>query len=364
MNILGSVAGPIITGYYFFNIFSMNEIFLIIGYSQLFLATFIALKYLSFKFILALPILVLFIFNSKTNQHGIVKNLSDYPANHKLISIIENRHGILTTSKLVDDINSGLITYGGNIFDGSNNTDLFKDENGISRAFLASILVDDPKKILFIGIGSGSWIKVISELTDAESIDVVEINPGYLELLNQDIKMTSILNDDRINMHIDDGRRWIKKNINNKYDLIVFNSSYHWRSNATNLLSEEFILMIKKILNLNGVYLFNATSSIDSFYTAAKNFNYTYRYHSFIYASDKSFYKNNEEIIEGLKKLTENKLGIKINFHNFNNLGIKFVTLEQDLLNSLRKPETISDKNMINEYKYGKLKTLFNQLLP
>ena len=62
MNILGSVTGPIITGYYFFNIFSMNEIFLIIGYGQLFLATFIALKYLNFKFILTLPILVLFIF--------------------------------------------------------------------------------------------------------------------------------------------------------------------------------------------------------------------------------------------------------------------------------------------------------------
>ena len=174
------------------------------------------LKYLNFKFILTLPILVLFIFNNKTNKHGIIESLSGYPTNHKLISIIENRHGILTTSKSAYDTESSLITYGGNIFDGSNNTDLLKNDNGIDRAFLASILVDDPQKILFIGIGSGSWIKVISELTDAESIDVVELNSGYLELLNQDIKMISILNDKRINMHIDDGRRWIKNNINNK----------------------------------------------------------------------------------------------------------------------------------------------------
>ena len=363
MNILGSVTGPIITGYYFFNIFSMNEIFLIIGYGQLFLATFIALKYLNFKFILTLPILVLFIFNNKINKHGIIESLSAYPTNHKLISIIENRHGILTTSKSAYDTESSLITYGGNIFDGSNNTDLLKNDNGIDRAFLASILVDDPKKILFIGIGSGSWIKVISELTDAESIDVVELNSGYLELLNQDIKMIPILNDKRINIYIDDGRRWIKKNKNNKYDLIVSNTTYHWRSNATNLLSNEFMLLIKKILNSNGVYLFNATRSIDSFYTASKNFNYSYRYNSFVYNSDTNLYKKNKEIIKDLKKLTENKSSNKINSQNFNNLDIKFATLEEDLLNFSRKPEVISDKNMISEYKYGKLKTLFKELL-
>ena len=41
------------------------------------------------------------------------------------------------------------------------------------------------KKILIIGLSSGSWVRALSYSKNIEKIDVIEINHGYLDLINQ-----------------------------------------------------------------------------------------------------------------------------------------------------------------------------------
>jgi predicted membrane-bound spermidine synthase len=82
-----------------------------------------------------------------------------------------------------------------------------------------------------------------------ESIDVVEINPAYLDLTRSYPELAPLLDDPRIHIHIDDGRRWLKRNPHTRYDLIVQNITYHWRANAGNLLSREYLSEVRTHLN-------------------------------------------------------------------------------------------------------------------
>ena len=119
-----------------------------------------------------------------------------------------------------------------------------------------------------------------------ESIDVVEINPAYLDLTRSYPELAPLLDDPRIHIHIDDGRRWLKRNPHTRYDLIVQNTTYHWRANAGNLLSREYLSEVRTHLNPGGVITTNTTGSFDVLATVAAVFPYAYRYANFAYASD------------------------------------------------------------------------------
>jgi spermidine synthase len=41
----------------------------------------------------------------------------------------------------------------------------------------------NPKKVLEIGLSVGSWNYLVSGFPGVEQIDIVEINPGYLQLM-------------------------------------------------------------------------------------------------------------------------------------------------------------------------------------
>src|SRR3977135_4003272 len=58
-------------------------------------------------------------------------------------------------------------------------------------------------------------------------------------------------------------RRWLKRNPQTRYDLIVQNPTYHWRANAGNLLSREYLTEVRKHLNPGGVVTTNTTGSFD-----------------------------------------------------------------------------------------------------
>ena len=43
---------------------------------------------------------------------------------------------------------------------------------------------------------------------------------------------------------MDDGRRWLHRHAD-PFDVIVMNTTWHWRSNITNLLSREFMALAR-----------------------------------------------------------------------------------------------------------------------
>ncbi len=52
---------------------------------------------------------------------------------------------------------------------------------------------------------------------------------------------------------IDDGRRWLLGNPDRRFDAIVQNTTWHWRSHATNLLSAEYFELVATRLEPGGI---------------------------------------------------------------------------------------------------------------
>jgi SAM-dependent methyltransferase len=189
-------------------------------------------------------------------SENVIENLQwkSVPHTERLVQVVENRSGMLTAT------DEGTV-FGNGIYDGRFNTDLMHDTNGIVRPYALSLFHPAPRDVLVIGLASGSWSQVIAHNHDVRSITIVEINPGYLSLIASTPEVVSILSDPKITIVTDDGRRWLRANPSRHFDAIVSNTTYYFRANATNLLSTEFLMLIKRHLNPGGVFFYNTTSS-------------------------------------------------------------------------------------------------------
>ena len=158
--------------------------------------------------------------------------------------------------------------YGGGMYDGKINVDLTTDRNGIVRPWSLLGADREYRRVLVVGLSMGSWAQVISHFPGLEKLTVVEINGGYLDLIPAFPKVASLLDDDRVEIVVDDGRRWLNRHPDVRFDAIVQNTTYHWRAHMTNLLSREYLELCRSRLTDDGVMLFNTTWSEDAMLTA------------------------------------------------------------------------------------------------
>jgi spermidine synthase len=147
------------------------------------------------------------------------------------------------------------------MYDGRFNTDLVHDSNGIVRPYALSLFHPRPREVLMIGLSSGSWAQVIANNPDVASLTIVEINPGYRELIAKAPEVASVLANPTVSIVTDDGRRWLGANPDRRFDAIVSNTTWHFRASATNLLSREFLGLVKNHLNPGGIFFYNTTDS-------------------------------------------------------------------------------------------------------
>ncbi|WLI87395.1 methyltransferase domain-containing protein [Massilia sp. R2A-15] len=213
------------------------------------------------------------------------------PHHPAFVHRLENRSGIIT----VDHQPDADIMYGHGIYDGRYNLDPLLNTNLIDRAYLIASLHRKPERVLEIGLSTGSWAKVISTYQPVKSLTIVEINKGYTSVMGHYPQIAGVLADPKVHLNIDDGRRWLRNHPDERFDLIVMNTTYYWRSNATNLLSAEFLEMARRHLKPGGVIYYNATGSQDVVYTAATVFKHVTTYLTFVAASDAPFDMSVEE---------------------------------------------------------------------
>lgn len=168
--------------------------------------------------------------------------------------IVENRSGIVTVD------HTGTL-FGNGVYDGHFNVELTNDVNGIVRPYALSLFHAAPRDVLMIGLASGSWAQVLANNPEVASLTIVEINPGYAGLVAGNPSVASVLSNPKVKLVTDDGRRWLRMNADRRFDAIVMNSTYHFRANATNLLSVDFVGMLKAHLNTGGIVFYNTTDS-------------------------------------------------------------------------------------------------------
>jgi spermidine synthase len=203
-------------------------------------------------------------------------------AEHQFAEFVENRSGEIAV------LQDGTV-YGGGVYDGRFNIDLINDTNGIFRPFAIAGLHPNPTNMLIIGLSSGSWAQVAAGNPAVKDVTIVEINPGYLQLIKKHNDVESLLQNPKVHIVIDDGRRWLVSHPDRKFDFILMNTTHHWRAHASNLLSREFLMLIRAHLNPGGIEYYNTTWSEEAMATGMSVFPYSLRVSSFIAVSDSPF---------------------------------------------------------------------------
>jgi hypothetical protein len=74
-----------------------------------------------------------------------------------------------------------------------------------------------------------------------------------------------------------------------RFDLIVQNTTFHWRAYSNNLLSREYLELARAHLAPGGIMAWNGTYSADTVRTAEAVFAHVERRHGFVYGSDRPF---------------------------------------------------------------------------
>lgn len=354
-NIVGSTLGALLSGFLIFEYLTILQalgVYIIAAATLLLVATFALYRYIKIRWSYAVFFLsvlfsaALFIF-----RFDIWHPLQATKESGYFSRVIENRHGIIT----VEPQMGGDIIYGGGVYDGRFNTDPATNSNNIVRAYMLASLHPKPERVLEVGLSSGSWSWVLSRYASLQHLSIVEINSGYAEVVRHYPEIAGVLDNPKVSLIIDDVRRWLRKNPEATYDAIILNHTFYWRSNATNLLSIEFLRILKEHLNAGGVIYFNTTGALDSAYTAAYVFGYVVVYNNMIAASDTPFSMSPKERKQNLLQfMDENGKPIFSGSAQLNVLeelaNIDLSDVRTEAL-SYKDLWLITDDNMATEYK-------------
>ena len=200
-----------------------------------------------------------------------------YTPGTRFTDLVENRSGVIAVAN--DDI-----VYGGGVYDGRFNT-AWSTTQLLFRVFAVAGMNRKPASVLVIGLSTGSWVQVLANDPDVHDMTVVEINPGYLPLIQKHEIVRSIRTT-QIHLVIDDGRRWLVSHPDRRFDLVLMNTTWNWRANASLLLSQDFLAIVRRHLNPGGVDYYNTTWSRDALATGAESAPYALRISNFIAISD------------------------------------------------------------------------------
>ncbi|WP_245471116.1 fused MFS/spermidine synthase [Bradyrhizobium genosp. SA-3] len=260
-NIIGCASGAVLTGFVLTDHLGLKQIAVLLLIAGTLCAMVLAFSYpaalrerLRFGAI-AGTVLVLGIAANALFAQRLLENLqSKSAANQDFVQVVENHSGIITVDT------EGTVS-GNGMYDGCFNTDLKHDRNVIVRPYALSLFHGAPRDVLMIGLASGSWAQVIANNPDVASLTIVEINRGYLQIIAAQDEVKSILANPKVRIIEDDGRRWLGHHPEARFDAVVSNTTWHFRANTTNLLSSEFLAMVKQHLNKGGIYFYNTTNS-------------------------------------------------------------------------------------------------------
>ncbi len=291
-NIIGSAIGSLLTGFVLMDALPIARIALILALAGFALAAgLVAMsaptrgRALASHAVLvgcaAIAIVTLPRLYDRLYERLIYKN--EYDGTQRFAQIVETKSGVITVAE------DGSV-YGGGGYDGVVNIRLENnDKNGILRAFVVGALHPAPREVLMVGLASGSWAQVVANLPGVEHMTIIEINPGYLEVVKRHPEVASLLSNPKVSIVFDDGRRWMRRHPERRFDVIVMNTTLHWRSHSTNILSAEFMEMARSHLQPAGIFYFNTTDSYDVQLTAATAWPFLLRITNFVVVSDSLF---------------------------------------------------------------------------
>ena len=132
-------------------------------------------------------------------------------------------------------------------------TGLSKDREH-RQGHIPLLIHPDPEDVLYLGLGTGLTAGSAVVHPDIESIDIVELIPEVVEAaaLFGDYNH-QLLNDERVNVHIDDARHFLLAS-NRKYDVIISDLFVPWQSQSGYLYTVDHYEVIRDRLQEDGLF--------------------------------------------------------------------------------------------------------------
>jgi SAM-dependent methyltransferase len=363
-NIVGSTLGPIITGYVLLNYLSAAQCMTLIGAGAAVLSLACSLKARARTLAAAVPaalapVAFLAWLGAPHMVPEIALHTDGSTPGRTVNHVIENRHGIVHTVAEPDATPDTV--FGGNVYDGRTDIDVAANYGGLDRALVLLAVHPNPERVLVVGMSTGAWARILSASPRIKRMTIVEINPAYLKLISQYPQVVGILDDPRIEIVIDDGRRWLRRNPGETFDLVVQNNTFTWRAYSTNLLSREYLQLMAAHLRPGGIAAFNTTYSGDVLRTARCVFPFVERRSNFVYASRNDFSHPAPHAEEALRELRA--AGIPVfDTKTFSPGGLAraiidtpFMPRDMQFSGLSPFPQVITDQNLLVEYAHGKI---------
>ena len=359
-NIVGATTGPLFTGFVLIDHFEISYIITALCAVCILLSILLKWNELGVSFLyskksvfmlLSLIIMTACFKDLYSNHYELIHFKTNYN-NQKFKYIAENKSGIIT----VEEDKKGDIFYGGGAYDGRVNIDPENNSNGIDRTYLVAALHPNPEDVLMIGLSTGSWARILSDYSKIKSLTIIEINSNYVELIEKYPEVNTILGDDKVSIIIDDGRRWLRRNTDKKFDLVVMNTTFHFREHITNLVSFEFLKMCQQRLKKDGVMYWNTTHCPDIIYTASNVFSNVTTFKGFVAASDNPFTLDEETKRLSFLEFKRNGSSIFLKNDKTIRLMNRLISAPLDNIRDSILDQNlwlITDDNMASEYKEG-----------
>jgi spermidine synthase len=197
--------------------------------------------------------------------------------------LVETKSGVAAVTQGLQVLGSG------GVYEGGINTGFAPDTNGLFRPLSVSYWHPAPHEVLLIGVSAGAWTQITAQHPQVEKLTAVEINPGYFRLIRKYPQVRSVLNNPKVSFVIDDGRRWLTRHPEARFDVILSDTNAEWRANGTNVLSREFLELIRRHLKPDGVFFYNLSGSPDAQLTAVTVFPYAMMIGNAMAVSDSPF---------------------------------------------------------------------------
>lgn len=250
-SIMGNVAGGIVTGLIFLDVFG-------IAYTVLLLS------------VLSLPFVILWIlaFSKKGMRVALTVSLlvftcilcNQFPSSSKFAQVLHVPPDKDCQVFVQEGKDATVVTYEKNgmvwnYINGLPHGGRLNYTHGYyARAIEGLVYSGKAERILVIGYGTGAIVEAILKCSEVKEVTIVELSKSVMQNLNKMPMFQRLLKDSRIRIVIEDGRRYLNKT-DTKYDAIMMDPVRSTTAYSNNIYSAEFFRLAKAHLNPRGTIM-------------------------------------------------------------------------------------------------------------
>lgn len=126
-------------------------------------------------------------------------------------------------------------------------------------------MLEIPKRVLILGGGDGGLTRELLHYKEIESIDLVELDEKMISLAKNHPLLSQVsagsFKSSKVRVHIQDAFEWVRKNKQQKFDLILVDLPHPFSHDIARLYTYEFYQFATQLLNMDGLFVLDYPAS-------------------------------------------------------------------------------------------------------